>query len=147
MLLVILFQCVAAVLIKNQFTFYVSCIKEHFSHACHPPGLPISPNLLCLRTLEVLQYVCVYAASHLRQVAQTPNLAITKFRCECKYCLLLPVTVGEELHLVSGRRATFPMFRGMSTRCRQPGSSIYCFFTRLFKDVFTSFAVSKMSRP
>ena len=69
----------------------MSYIKEHFSHACHPSGLPILPNLLCLRTLEVLQYVCVYAASHLRQTWQLQNLgdkqdenrARRKTRCGC----------------------------------------------------------------
>ena len=79
-----LFQCVIGSINKNKFTFYVSCIKEHFSHVWHPSGLPILPNLLCLRTLEVLEYVCVYAASHLRQIWQLQNLGsklLSHFAC------------------------------------------------------------------
>jgi hypothetical protein len=46
LLVMFFFNVLVDLLIKNQFTFYVGWIKEHFSHVCHPSGLPISESSL-----------------------------------------------------------------------------------------------------
>lgn len=50
------------------------------SHLYDPSGLAISPNLFCHRNLEVYLYVCSSDASPIRQVAQTPNVLVARFR-------------------------------------------------------------------
>ena len=63
----------------STFTQTVRCWYGFFFDFLALSGLPISPDLLCWRALEVRLYDCAPAALNLRQTQQTVDLGCPKF--------------------------------------------------------------------
>ena len=61
----------------------------------YPPGAPIFPNLLRWQGLEVYEYICAFAALHLRQTRRLQDLgASSRKKCKEGHSSLFHETLG-----------------------------------------------------